>query len=365
MTTLLPTIKYALDLSDSLLPIPDEAALIKLAQKQSILPIISRAFEKAGIKNETLQNLICLESFSYVNRDYTLEQIYNAFDSSGIPYIPLKGSVLQYLYPEPWMRASFDVDILVHERDLDMAIKALQTKAEMVFDHRAYHDVVMRNAAITLELHFSLKETMDNIDRLLDRVWEYAVPEGGSRYALTPEYLIFHNVAHMSYHFSHGGLGVRPYIDLYLLKTKTDYDEGKLRELLVKCKIDRFYDYCCKLIDVWFEDDQHDEITSRMERFCFEGGVFGNKENSMAAKKRKHSGLSYFYHRLFEDRKSLEQIYPILRDKPELLLFYQMKRWGKGLTTSRERVKRELELMKNTDRDAVQTYDSLMKDLGL
>ena len=36
---------------------------------------------------------------------------------------------------------------------------------------------------------------------------------------MTPEYLIFHNVAHMSYHFSHGGLGVRPYIDLYLLRS--------------------------------------------------------------------------------------------------------------------------------------------------
>lgn len=140
---------------------------------------------------------------------------------------------------------------------------------------------------------------------------------------------------------------------------------GKLHELLVECKIDRFFDYCCKLIDVWFEDGQHDEITSRMERFCFEGGVFGNKENSMATKKRKHLGLSYFYHRLFEDRKSLEQIYPILRDKPELLLFYQMRRWGKGLTTSREKVKRELKLMKNTDDKAVETYDSLMKSLGL
>ena len=108
------------------------------------------------------------------------------------------------------MRASFDVDILIHEEDLDKAIEVLQTKAEMVFDHRAYHDVVMRNATITLELHFSLKETMDNIDRMLDRVWEYAVPDEGSRYAMTPEYFIFHNVAHMVYHFSHGGLGVRP-----------------------------------------------------------------------------------------------------------------------------------------------------------
>ena len=70
------------------------------------------------------------------------------------------------------------------------------------------------------------------------------------------------------------------------MRTKTDYDEGKLRELLVECKIARFYDYCCKLIDVWFEDGQHDEITSRMERFCFEGGVFGSTENSMAVKKR-------------------------------------------------------------------------------
>ena len=362
---LFSTIKYGLDLAPNPPIIPDQSALIKLARQQSILSIIFRAFAKAGIKNEELSLLCYQDAFYYVNRNYSLRQIYGVLESTGIPFIPLKGSVLRFLYPEPWMRTSSDIDVLIHEEDLDRAVKALEDKAELKFDHRAYHDVAMHGSVVTLELHFSLKEAMDNIDKILDHVWEYSSPVSGFHYSMTPEFLIFHNIAHMSYHFSHGGLGIRPYIDLYLLRKKTEYDEGKLREMLRDCGIERFYDCCCRLLDVWFEDKDHDEVTERMEQFCFEGGVFGNAANSMAAKKRKHSGMSYYLHRLFEDRKSLEQMYPILQEKPGLLFFYQMKRWRKGLTSSRKRVARELKLMKGTDDKTVKTYDALMKSVGL
>lgn len=182
---------------------------------------------------------------------------------------------------------------------------------------------------------------------------------------MSKEYLVFHNVAHMAYHFSHGGLGLRPDIDLFLLRNITDYSEEKLKELLEACDIVRFYDYCCKLIDVWFKGSEHDVITKRMEQFCFQGGVFGNANNAMVAKMRMHSGISYYYNRLFVKRKNMEQVFPILKKKPYLLLLYQMKRWSKGLTSSRGRVKEEIRNMKNTDYRTMESFDALMKSVGL
>lgn len=365
MKELLSIIQYGLDITDSLPNSIDQSAVIALARRQSIIPVVFRAFQKANIKNEELHTLCYQDICSYFNKDYSLNLIYSALNAAAIPFIPLKGSVLRFLYPEPWMRTSSDIDILIHEEDVDRAVGVLSEKAELEFDHRAYHDVLLTGPAVAPELHFSLKETMDNIDKVLDRVWEFAEPVDGFHYAMSPEFLIFHNVAHMSYHFSHGGLGMRPYIDLYLLRQKTVYDEAQVGKMLEEAGIDRFYSCCCRLIDVWFCDGRHDDVTERMERFCLEGGVFGSLKNAMASKKRKHSDVRYYFHRLFEDRKSLEQVYPILQKKPYLLLFFQMKRWKKGMTSSKKSVKNEIKLMSNTDRRTVEAYDALMKRVGL
>ncbi len=40
--------------------------------------------------------------------------------------MPLKGSVIRNMYPEPWMRTSCDIDILVEKSSLDVAKKAVQ-----------------------------------------------------------------------------------------------------------------------------------------------------------------------------------------------------------------------------------------------
>ena len=40
-----------------------------------------------------------------------------------IPFLPLKGSVIRQYYPEPWMRTSCDIDILVDfEKDAHVGL---------------------------------------------------------------------------------------------------------------------------------------------------------------------------------------------------------------------------------------------------
>ena len=63
-------------------------------------------------------------------------------------------------------------------------------------------------------------ENIEKLDRALERVWDYASPiaDGRMEHRLTNEYLVFHVLAHMAAHFINGGCGVKPFVDLYLLK---------------------------------------------------------------------------------------------------------------------------------------------------
>ena len=227
---------------------PDEIqGLFEFGKRQHILPIIYWGLKQAdtcldsdvmkavdsewgrGVRRHVLQN-------------EALKKIRNTLDEVQIPYIPLKGAVLQNLYPSPEMRTCSDWDILVREEDLARAVKALETEAGFKALDRAYHDVPLVDKHVHLELHFNLKEDMENIDRLLIRAWDFAEPsEEGSSYTLTPEFQIFHVVANMSYHMAHGGLGIRSFIDLWLLRNETEYDEAVVEKMCGECGILVFY----------------------------------------------------------------------------------------------------------------------------
>ena len=66
--------------------------------------------------------------YRYENINSELETLKTAFEEEKIPFIPLKGSVIRQYYPEPWLRTSCDIDILVHEEDIERAIAVLTDK---------------------------------------------------------------------------------------------------------------------------------------------------------------------------------------------------------------------------------------------
>ena len=80
--------------------------------------------------------------YRYENIRFELSEIRATFEKANIPFVPLKGAKLRALYPQPWLRTSCDIDVLVHEEDLPRAIKAL-TEEQGYAQHgkKEYHDV--------------------------------------------------------------------------------------------------------------------------------------------------------------------------------------------------------------------------------
>ena len=256
--------------------------------------------------------------------------------------------------------------MLVKEDDVEEAVAAIENATDIVKKKRNYHDISMVNSQIHLELHFSILENMENIDKLLSHVWDYAVQNEGSRYKLTPEFQIFHIAAHMSYHMVHGGLGIRPFLDLWLLRTKTEYNEDTVRRMCSGCSILTFYEKCCNLVDAWMTGNPVPENLTAFEDYALDGGVFGNKENALASKQREYRGISYYFHRVFMSRALLETEYPELKEKPYLVPICQMKRWLRLLNRKkRKQVRKEIANVRAMKPETIDSFDKLLASLQL
>ena len=141
-----------------------------------------------------------------------------------------------------------------------------------------------------------------------------------------PDYLIFHVFAHMSHHFTHGGLGIRPFIDLWLLKNRTTFDEAKVREMCSECEILKFYEESCNLADVWLGDGNHTETTRMLEDVCIFGGVFGSAKCKNAGRQRKKRGWKYILSQVFPPAYQVKEYYRDETEKEHTRPYYYGKR---------------------------------------
>ncbi len=213
--------------------------LYQLSKAHDVVHLIGDALNKSGVfeklpddmqENERAAIVKVKENFDkqiftavyrYESINYELEQICQALKKANISFIPLKGSVIRRYYPEPWMRTSCDIDILVKETDLSRAVDVLSVSLKYTSGEKTSHDIKMHSEnGVHLELHDSLIESdvVGKADIPLQNVWNYAQRvEQTSQYTLIDEMFYYYHIAHMAKHFIHGGCGIRPFVDLFYL----------------------------------------------------------------------------------------------------------------------------------------------------
>lgn len=344
--------------------------LLAIGTRQSILPILYHGLREMNLPLEYQQKFDearLRDIRKSILRDHALGVLQATLDKNRIPYILLKGSVIRNLYPEPTMRTSSDIDILVHEEDTQKAVLAIEAETDFKAKKNGYHDISMMNADVHLELHFNIKENLENIDKLLREAWNFARETGeGDKYTFSPEYQIFHVIAHMSHHFLNGGLGIRPFLDLWLLRTKTEYDEEKVCQMCAECGILTFYQECSHLTQVWMENDKHTEATELLEEICLSGGVFGSQQFKNAGRQRSQKGLKYLLSRVFPPAYQVKEYYKDSSGKEHSAAYYYMKRLRIWIGKSRrEDLNQQIHEVMNSDRQYLNNADRLFRLLDL
>ena len=336
------------------------------------LPVDLDENERAAISKvkEKFDEQIFTAVYRYENINYELERLKETLEEAEIPFIPLKGSVIRKYYPEPWMRTSCDIDILVKEKDADNAAEYLQTQLQYGVDRKGQHDVSMFTASnVHVELHFKLLDSdFKQVKDLID-VWSCDEISllSDSEYQMSKELFLLYHIYHMAKHFVHGGCGIKPFIDLWIIKNKVGFDEEKAQKMLQESGLLAFFERSTDLVNVWFGNKDHSEITQEMENFILQGGVYGTLEQHLAMSQNKKGGkFKHLLSKVFLSYKDMAVYYPSLKKCPILFPFYQVRRWCRILFCGgRKAAMNEIKVNKNITTEEQERAKKLLEELNL
>lgn len=358
---------------------PDTDALrelYKLSRSQDMAHLISYALSERGLlpaEGEARDAFKKQENLAvYRHSLLTIEQerITAALESSGLDFIPLKGARIRALYPKGWMRTSCDIDILVREGELDGAIAALRDGLGYRVGKKEFHDISLYSkSGVHLELHFGICENIEQLDKLLSRVWEYARPvgEGKHEHTLDDNFFLFHHTAHMYYHFKSGGCGVKALIDLYLLRDALDIDAEQFGQMLTDTATMDFYRAMIHLTDVLFGNAEYTELDRQVEDFIITGGVYGTRESHItAARSEGGETRSYVIRRIFPSYRQLSGRYPLLKRYKILTPLFVVVRWFDIFSAKkRKKAMEEIATSASLGKEELDAASLLFSELGI
>lgn len=350
--------------------------LYALSKSHDMAHIVAQGLSDLGLLGEDeisqkFQKQQMLAVYRYQKLNYELEQICQTLENAKIPFIPLKGSVIRQYYPEPWMRTSCDIDVLVHEEELDRAVALFEEKGYKS-DPKSSHDVSLYSAGgIHIELHYETVEEgcAANANTILSKIWENAVPQSTEsvHMLLTDEMFYFYHIAHMAKHFENGGCGIRPFLDLWILEHRVEHDDTTRNTLLEQGELLTFANAGRRLSAVWFDDAKHDKMTEQMQSYILFGGVYGTLDNRVAVQQNKRGGkIRYALSRIFIPYDTIKFHYPILVKHRWLTPIMEVRRWFKLLFQGKVKSSlHELNVNRTMSQEQVAGTADLLQKLGL
>ena len=353
-------------------------AVYTLSRKHDLTHLVGQAVGKLGLpESEALTKCkqAAMQAFMrYALQSYEYDQCCKALEDAKIPFIPLKGSVLRDWYPEPWLRNSCDIDILVKEEMLDTAVAALVNALGYTAGSKGDHDITLNAPnGVHLELHYdTIQERYEagTSRSVLSGIWEASHCAESKQFhrCLSDEMFYFYHIAHMAKHFENGGCGIRPFLDIWILHNRIDPNKEKRAALLKEGGLQAFAQGAQKLSRVWFSGAEPDSLTLQMEQYILFGGTYGNLTNRAAYGQVKSGGkLQYLLtQRIFMPYDYLKAEYPILKDKKYLTPIYQGVRWVRMLRSGGlHRHTSEMLTNLHTTDTAREATAQMLKQLGL
>jgi hypothetical protein len=362
--------------------------LFRLSKKHDIAPIVGDALNKCGAfehlpvdieesEREAIAKIktkfdeqIFTAVYRYENINNELKEIRRVLSEAKIPFIPLKGSVIREYYPEPWQRTSCDIDVLVKEKDADKASKVLAERLQYKINEKGQHDVSLFSPSnIHVELHFKLMDIEFKQVSVLRDIWNGGeiTPVSGYEYRMSKELFLLYHIYHMAKHFVHGGCGIKPFIDLWIIKNKIGFDGGKAQKMLQESGLLAFYERSIDLMSVWFEGKPHNSVTQEMEDYILQGGVYGTLEQQLAMSQNKKGGkFRHLLSKIFLSYEQMKVYYPSVKKCPILFPFYQVRRWFRILFCGgRKAAMNEIKLNQSLSEEKKQAAKNLIDELGL
>jgi len=346
----------------------DLEKLYRFCKFHSITSIVAMALEKAWAvqrAEDAIMNKWRQARDKTIRKNILLnaerERILSHLESIGCWYMPLKGSLLQFDYPQFGMRQMSDNDILFDQNMTHQVHDFMIADGyEAVTFCQGNHDEYVKKPLYNIEMHRDLfmKSVNPELAAYYQNVKERLVKDENTRfgYHMTHEDFYIFMVAHAYKHYLHGGVGIRNLLDDYVFVSKygSELNWEYLQQELKKIGAWEFDQECRLLGKKLFCEPGgtvcwSDQETAALNVY-FTSGAFGTAErvveNRLNAVKEEnehsHGKLRYVLKRMFPSVEYLAENAPVLRKMPWLAPLFYVKRFISVLFSRRHYVLREL-----------------------
>lgn len=258
------------------------------------------------------------------------ERILAHLESIGCWYMPLKGSLMQFEYPQFGMRQMSDNDILVDpEKSVQIRDFMVQNGYDCVQFLQGHHDEYNRKPVYNFEIHRALfrKEEAPKLADYYANIRQRLEKDENNRFGYHMSWSDFYiyMIAHAYNHFQESGIGIRFLMDVYVFHKNhaADLDPGYVERELEKLDALKFDQVSRELARLLFADpertgDFSETELEAMDAF-FSSGAFGTEDQLLKKNLDKNIGeggstrAGYFLRRLFPPRELLGVMYPVVK----------------------------------------------------
>ena len=323
-------------------------------------------------KKEYLRSCVKHDVFYTLIQLNELKSIKAKFDECGVKNMPMKGSVLKYIYPRPELREMSDLDILIENKDLSIVGDALDNLGYSLLRSIKHHDIYHKGGVV-VEAHKSMYDkTVDNAQYKYFLGFDKAVLSEGYEYSyeFKNEDFYVYMLAHAAKHFYIMGCGVRNLIDVYVYLNKfgDSMDREYVDRELERCGILDFTKHMEKLAFDWLEGRELDDFYLSLFKYMLDSGIYGKDENGIWSKlaesqdekvTNKSLKLWYFFPPLYY----IAEYYPWVEDHKFLLPVAWFMRFFRG--TFMHKGKKKREMLKTINEDKIMTYKRIYQKMNL
>ena len=335
----------------------DMESLYKTAKRHNLTALVAAELEKLGIQDHQFSEAKAKAIRKAILFHSEREKICTSLEKSGIWYMPLKGSVIQNIYPRLGLRQMADNDILFDiSRAEDVKHIFEGFGYSTIYFELGNHDVYRKEPVLNFEMHRALFGPSH--ERLLYEYYKdvkkrLLLVEGTSfRYQFTTEDFYVYMLAHESKHYNAFGTGLRSLLDIYIYLRKYrdsidfSYIEGETKKL----GIYEFEQKSRSLALNLFDGNKLTEEEKEMLSYMISSGTYGTVENKVANSMRKMNRngkitfatrIKYYWKRIFMSRKILYPRYKLAK-YPILMPLVWAYRIIMALTVRRNKVRWEV-----------------------
>jgi len=270
----------------------DMDELYEQANRHYLTVAVAYALETAGVKEERFVKAKKHSALKNAQMDMEMAEVFAELDAAGIWHMPLKGTLLQHLYPVYGMRQMSDHDILFDAQRAD-DVKSIMEGLGFSTEHfgTSNHDVYHKEPVSNFEMHSSLFGSSHD-----EKLYEYyrnvekrLLGDGYEKH-FSPEDFYIYMLAHEYKHYSMGGTGLRSILDVYVYLQKESLDMDYVATETEKLGIAEFEAANRLLAQHLFSGGELTQADKEMLEYVLSSGVYGTMNHRVENRMKEFGG---------------------------------------------------------------------------